>query len=140
MILVELIDQRQSLEESLVIRLLERKTRETIARETGISQGTVTGIITKWKEKMVKPDIENLRESAILVKKSGIVVGECAEGFRNGKMLKLLGVNDDDNFFSFVRDIYLICTRNNIIPGFIGDLIYDLINFSKSNGNINPKE
>ena len=44
------------------------------------------------------------------------------------------------NFFSFVRDIYLICTRNNIIPGFIGDSIYDLINFPKSNGNINPKE
>ena len=43
MILVELIDQRQSLKESLVIRLLERKTRDTIAKETSISQGTVTG-------------------------------------------------------------------------------------------------
>ena len=101
MILVELIDQMQSLKESLVIRLLERKTRDTIAKETGISQGIVTGIIAKWKEKMVKPDIENLRESAILVKKSGVAVGECAEGFRNGKMLKLLGVNDDDKFFFF---------------------------------------
>ncbi len=119
---------------------LKGKTRDIIAKETGISQGTVTGIITKWKGKTVNPDIENLREFAILVRKSGITVGECAQGFRNAKMLKLLGVDDDDKFSSFIRDIYLICTHNKITPDFIGEIIYDLIDFSKSKENINPKE
>ena len=116
---------------------LKGKTRDTIAEETGISQGTVTEIITKWKEKMANPDIENLRELAILVRKSGITVGECAEGFRKAKMLKLLGVDDDEKFSSFIRDIYLICTHNNITPDFLGDIIYNLIDFSKSIENIN---
>ena len=133
--------EEKSLKESLVIQeWLKGKTRDIIAKETGISQGTVTGIITRWKEKMGNPDIENLREFVILVRKSGITVGECAEGFRNAKMLKLLGVDDDEKFSSFVRDIYLICTHNNITPDFIGELIYDLIDFSKSNENINSRE
>ncbi|TVP39121.1 hypothetical protein [Candidatus Nitrosocosmicus arcticus] len=55
-------------------------------------------------------------------------------------MLKLLGVDDDEKFSSFIRDIYLICTHNKITPDFIGKLIYDLIDFSKSNENIDPKE
>ena len=119
---------------------LKGKTRDIIAKETGISQGTVTGIITKWKEKTVNPDIENLREFAILVRKSGITVGECAGGFRKAKMLKLLGVDDDEKFSSFIRDIYLICTHNNITPDFIGEIIYNLIDFSKSIENINSRE
>ncbi len=118
---------------------LKGKTRDIIAKETGFSQGTVTGIITKWKEKTVNPDIENLREFAILVRKSGITVGECAEGFRKAKMLKLLGV-DDEKFSSFIRDIYLICTHNNITLDFIGEIIYNLIDFSKSIENINSRE
>jgi hypothetical protein len=119
---------------------LKGKTRDIIAKETGISQGTVTGIITKWKEKTVNPDIENLREFAILVRKSGITVGECAEGFRKAKMLKLLGVDDDEKFSSFIRDIYLICTHNSITLDFIGEIIYNLIDFSKSIENINSRE
>ena len=87
---------------------LKGKTRDIIAKETGISQGTVTGIITKWKEKTVNPDIENLREFAILVRKSSITVGGCAEGFRKAKMLKLLGV---------ANQIYLkACKTLNVQP------------------------
>jgi hypothetical protein len=119
---------------------LKGKTRDIIAKETGISQGTVTRTITKWKEKTVNPDIENLREFAILVRKSGITVGECAEGFRKAKMLKLLGVGDDEKFSSFIRDIYLICTNNDITLDFIGEIIYNLIDFSKSIENINSRE
>ena len=87
----------------------------------------------------MNPDIENLREFAILVRKSGITVGECAEGFRKTKMLKLLGV-DDEKFSSFIRDIYLICTDNSITLDFIGEIIYNLIDFSKSIENINSRE
>src|SRR5215208_664137 len=89
---------------------------------------------------MTNPDMENLREFAIFVRKSGITVGECAEGFRKAKMLKLLVVDDDEKFSSFIRDFYLISTYDNITPDFIGDIIYNLIDFSKSIEHINSRE
>ena len=55
-------------------------------------------------------------------------------------MLKLLGVGDDEKFSSFIRNIYLICTNNDITLDFIGEIIYNLIDFSKSIENINSRE
>ncbi|TVP39120.1 hypothetical protein [Candidatus Nitrosocosmicus arcticus] len=59
---------------------LQGKTRDIIAKETGISQGSVTGIITEWKERTVNPDIENLREFAIWLKNQALRLVNAQKG------------------------------------------------------------
>ena len=43
------------------------------------------------------PNVEELRDFAILVKKSDISIEQCAEGYRMKNLMKNLGITDDSN-------------------------------------------
>ena len=82
--------------DSLVIQgYLNGKSRDQIAKETGISTGKVSNIIKEWKKGIDIPNVEELRDFAIEVKKSGISVGQCAQGYRMVQLMQNLGVADD---------------------------------------------
>ena len=67
-----------------------------IAIETGISKGKVHYLIKKWKDKVGSSDIEEIKEFAGLVKKSGISIDQCAKGFITINILKGFGIGNDD--------------------------------------------
>jgi DNA repair exonuclease SbcCD ATPase subunit len=78
------------------------------------------------------------------VKKSGLSIGQCAQGYRMFQMMKLLGIKDEDKdedmnedsnsntkinyneFSSFVKSIYLNCKNHGIEPYDIFSWINDL--------------
>ena len=66
---------------------LNGKTRDQIALDAGISAGSASSIINDWKEGIGIPDIERVRDFSIKVRKSGMSINQCAQGFR---MLQLL--------------------------------------------------
>ena len=74
---------------------LNGKTLDQIAKETGISKGTVYNLVKLWKDKLGSIGIEEIREFAIIVSKSGLTIQECAQGFRIAQILKELGINDE---------------------------------------------
>ncbi len=140
---------------SLVIQgYLNGKSRDQIAKELGISTGTVSKIIKEWKLRLGIPIAEELRDFAILVKKSDIPIEQCAEGYRMKNIMKNLGIfddiddenvvdsigngigNSDDNrriryneFSFFVKEIYMNCKRLGIKPIIISSWIHDLFSW-----------
>ena len=83
---------------SLVIQgYLNGKSRDQIDKEVGISTGTVSNIIKDWKLRIGIPNVEELRDFAILVKKSDISIEQCAEGYRMKNLMENLGITDDIN-------------------------------------------
>jgi hypothetical protein len=123
---------------------LNGKTRDQIAFDVGISGGKVSGIIKDWITEIGKPNVEDLRDFAATVRKSGISPMECAEGYRIVKLLKNLGINGETEGYgtignkdsdankeviSFLEEIYLNCKRSGISPSTVFSWIRDLLNF-----------
>ena len=71
---------------------LNGKTRDSISKEIGISTGGVSNTIKEWKREIRAPEIEALRDFAITVKKSGLSIAQCAQGYRMTKLMKGLGI------------------------------------------------
>ena len=138
---------KQLLESQVVSDYLKAKPRNKIAVDNRTSAGNVSNILKDWKKRIGIPNVEELREFVVAVKKSGITIEQCAQGFRTAQAMKNLGIpvdgNDDCNddshnnnkdFYFFVDEIYLNCKNlgipPDIIPSWIKDLLdcYDLDN------------
>ena len=139
--------------ESLVIRdYLSGKTREQIALDNKTSTGNVSNITNEWKKKIGKPEAEQIRQFVVLVKKSGLSMEQCMQGFRTTQLMKNIGIGYNDNeddyngkddnqeFITFVKELYLNCKKFGvnpaIIPKWIKDL-FDCYDFIDNNNNIN---
>ncbi len=74
---------------SLVIQgYLNGKTRDQIALDAGISAGMASSIIKDWKKRTGAPNIEEMRDFSITVRKYGMSVNQCAQGFRTLQLLE----------------------------------------------------
>lgn len=133
---------------------LNGKSRDQIAREINISTGNVSNIIKGWKNEVRISNIEEIRDFVVLVKKSGISIEQCVQGYRMVNLMKNFGINDDEdedlnnyndgannsnsnnhyNFSFFVNELYQNCKKFGvppyIIPSWIKDLFdcYSLLN------------
>jgi hypothetical protein len=128
----------KSSDKSLVIqKYLQAKSMNQISEETGISKGKVHYLINDWQNKIGKPDVEELRGFVVLVKKSGINIGQCAQGYRMVQLMKNLGIEDDSNqefrlgneLEKNKEEIYRNCKKFGISLGFILSWIRDLFDF-----------
>jgi hypothetical protein len=114
-----------------VIRLwLEGKSRKDIALICGVSEGTVSNIVSDWGHKFGDVDAEALRELGSNLKRTGIDAAQCAQGFRNSMIMKKMGVNEED-FESFVREVYEYCQRLDVTPQNIAYNLQALVKRSK---------
>lgn len=66
-----------------------------IVRETPLSKGTVNNIIQDWKAKIMGTNIEEIKTFTSEVRKSGITIEECAQGFRLVQLLKKFDIHDE---------------------------------------------
>jgi hypothetical protein len=147
---------------ALVIQgYLNGKTRDSISKEIGISAGGVSNTIKEWKREIRVPEIEALREFTVTVKKSGLSIQQCAQGYRMSQLMEDLGIDDDDgdadgcttdsnssssngsggdiniegkkmNFPSFVKEIYSNCKNLGIPTAKISSWIKDMLDFHRS--------
>jgi hypothetical protein len=146
---------------TLVIQgYLNGKTRDSISKEIGISTGGVSNTIREWKRGIKVPEIEALRDFTITIKKSGLSIQQCAQGYRMAQLMKGLGIDDEDwdadgyttgsnsssngisndiniegkrmDFPSFVKEIYSNCKNLDITPTIISSWIKDMLDFYRS--------
>ena len=87
----------QSSKSPVIKGYLNGKSMDQIASETNFSKGKVHYLINNWKGEIRAPDIDTLREFSVTVRKSGISIGQCAQGFRMINILKNLGIHEGDN-------------------------------------------
>jgi hypothetical protein len=117
-----------------------------------------SNILKDWKLRIGIPNVQELRDFAILVKKSDISIEQCAEGYRMKNLMNNLGITDDFNdtkvvadgvgsssssssninilgriryneFSSFVKEIYVNCKNYGIKPDIIFSWISDLFSW-----------
>jgi hypothetical protein len=116
---------------------LNGKTRDQIALDAGISAGMASSIIKDWKKRIGAPDIEEVRDFSITVRKYGMSVNQCAQGFRTLQLLKSLDIGDgndrgdgDDDTIeitSFIEAIRMHCKNLGVTPAIALLWIKDLL-------------
>ena len=70
-------------------------TREKIAIDNDIGEGTVSGIVNDWKKGLEDSEYESVRELAVQSKKQGIALSDLASHFRLYNIIKKSGANED---------------------------------------------
>jgi hypothetical protein len=121
----------ESVKSAVIQQWLEGKPRDLIAADTGLSSGATTNIIDEWRQNLGIPLANDLRELAITLKKIGISANQCAEGFRIAMILIKCGVGDNE-FLSFISQIYDNCKKLDLQPDKIAYYIDELLKFSES--------
>jgi hypothetical protein len=136
--------------ESLVIQdYLNGKTRNQIAKDNNTSPGNVSNITNEWRRRIGISDGEEIRDFVKLVRKAGLSVKQCADGYRTARLMKKTGILSDDEiyrdnneqFTAFVKEIYLNCKDAGIAPPVLIKWIKDLFGcFSVSRDNNNNND
>ena len=62
----------------VIQKYLNGKTLDQIAKETNLSKGTVYNLVKRWKDNLGSIGVDEIREFAITVNKSGLTIQECA--------------------------------------------------------------
>ncbi len=86
----------QSVNSIVIKEYLNGTSRDKIAQIAGISSGKTSNIIKDWKNKIDLPDVEEVRDFSIEVKKAGLSIGQCAQGYRMFQVMRNLGITDND--------------------------------------------
>lgn len=92
-----------------------------IVREIPLSKGTVNNVIQDWRSNIVGTNIEEIRAFTSEARKSGITIGECAQGFRIVQLLKKFdinnefddSVNEEDEYGDWDLDVVSSNSRTN---------------------------
>ncbi len=132
----------QSVKSKVIQGYLNGKPRDQIATELGISTGKTSGIIKEWVAAIGMPDVEELREFAVTLRKSGLSLKQCTDGFRVHQMLNNLGIGVETSekrdeqgedfdpnreIISFIDGIFLACKNRGITPSNVLSWISDLL-------------
>lgn len=116
---------------SLVIQQwLQGLPRNDIAAQNGLSSGAVTNIVNEWRRNLGSSRIaDELRQLATTLRNVGITASQCALGFRLASIMLRIGVNEED-FESFILNVYNRCKDMGFSPESISSYIRDLVEFS----------
>ena len=70
-------------------------TRDKIAIDNDIGEGTVSGIVNDWKRGLEDSEYESVRNLAVDSKKQGLALSDLASRFRLYNIIKKSGANED---------------------------------------------
>jgi hypothetical protein len=87
--------------------------RDKIAINNGIGRGTVTNILVNLK--INTPDIDLMRQTALLIKKEGLGIFSLAASIRLRRLLEHLEINEDQ-IESLLEEIGIYCFKQEIHP------------------------
>jgi hypothetical protein len=109
-------------------------SRDKIAIDNDIGEGTVSGIVNDWKRGLEDSEYESVRELAVQSKKQGIDLNELVSRFRLYNIIKKSGANEDqiESFISNCMSGIGGADGNSLPPEKIVDLVNQLFNISKS--------
>ena len=99
--------------EEIIRKWLSGEQRDKIASDISMGAGTVTNIISEWKEEIGIPTADTLRILATELKRLNINASQCVRGFNLLNIINNLGAQEVD-IESFLTQIYKLCTSKNI--------------------------
>ena len=104
----------------VIIKYIHALSMNEIVRETPLSKGTVNNIIQDLRSKIEGIDIEEIRAFTYELRKSGITIEECAQGFRMVQLLKKFNIIDEfevsvDNEDEYEEDWNPHLEKSNLI-------------------------
>lgn len=121
----------QDVRAAVVEDWLNGKPRDTIANENSLGAGSVSAIISEWRNALTYPVADALRELGIMLRKSRITAFQCALGFRLASIMKEMGVGEDD-FGLFISDVYNKCKNIGIQPEHIAYNVKQILDLAGS--------
>ena len=90
--------------ESIIKGYLNGKSYDEIAYENDVAKGSVSNVINEWIDKLGIPDIDEIRDFSVKLRKSGITIKQCAQSFRFIQILSNFGITDEFDS-SYIPDI-----------------------------------
>ena len=118
------------IKEGVIYEWLAGTARDKIAENYNVSTGGVTNIVNEWQSGLGKLIADDLRQLSLSLKKIKITPIQCSMGFRVAKIMQRLGITQDQ-FESFMSDIYNRCQKLGIGPDQIEEYLTETINLSK---------
>ena len=116
----------------VVQQWLSGTTREKIAIDNDIGEGTASSIVNDWKKGLEDSEYESVRELAVQSEKQGLALSDLASHFRLYNIIKKSGVNEDQ-IESFISNCTISGAGVEVLPPEkIIDLVNQLFNISKS--------
>ena len=110
------------------------KTRDKIASEFKIGKGTVSNIISEWKNMIGTFDADSIRELAIGMKKAGSTPGECLRGLRMSNQIEKFGI-DPEELEYFLNTLYKECITNGVRPADLSKILKETSTLPEINLN-----
>jgi hypothetical protein len=100
---------------TMIDRWVSGETRDNIAAELQLGEGTVSNVIKEWQNRIGVFDANNLRMLGLALKKAGISPIQCVYGLRITNILKQLGI-DEDHLFDFLTKVYNKSKEQKLLP------------------------
>ncbi|MGC1930588.1 MAG: hypothetical protein WA667_16590 [Candidatus Nitrosopolaris sp.] len=121
----------QDLRAAVLEDWLNGKPRDIISRDNSLSTGSVSSIVSEWRNALTYPIADALRELGIMLRKSRITASQCASGFRLASIMKEMDV-DEDNFGLFISEVYNKCKNIGLQPEYITSNTKQLLDLAGS--------
>jgi hypothetical protein len=90
-----------NIKEEAIKKWLSGEQRDKIASDISMGAGTVTNIISEWKEEIGIPTADTLRVLATEFKRLNINASQCAKGYRLLNIINNLGAQEENIVFSY---------------------------------------
>ncbi len=115
------------IKEEVIRKWLSGEQRDKIASDMSMGAGTVTKIISEWKEEIGIPTANALRVLTTELKRMNINALQCAEAYKLLNIIKTLGAQKEENIESFLNQIHKLCTFKNIPPEAIVNMTQQIV-------------
>ena len=116
----------------VIRKWLSGEQRDKIASDISIAAGTVTKIISEWKEEIGIPTADALRVLATELKRSNINASQCAKGYKLLNIINNHGAQEEKSIESFLTQIYNLCTSKNIAAEVIVNISQQIVTLNET--------
>jgi DNA repair exonuclease SbcCD ATPase subunit len=120
------------IKEEVIRKWLSGEQRDKIASDISIAAGTVTKIISEWKEEIGIPTADALRVLATELKRSNINASQCAKGYKLLNIINNHGAQEEKSIESFLTQIYNLCTSKNIAAEVIVNISQQIVTLNET--------
>ncbi len=121
----------KTIREQVIKQWLQGMSRDQVAKVNGIGAGTVSAIIKEAKQEI--PDIDLLREVAIIVKKYDLDLSILASSIRIKNKLDEMGLNEDQAE-SFIENINIYCFKHGLTAEKFLNIVNNVCSLSENLG------
>ena len=119
------------IESTILNAWLQGYTRDEIAYEFGKSQGTVSNIWARFRNKLGYYEADALRELGKQLRRQNITADNCAVGFRIFKILEKLNIPETKKMEEFLTSIFEFSQQMDVNSENFRDALLEIVKISQ---------